>query len=164
MTDKRSLGADVLVATVLAAASLALWIYLLRNPIGTPIFNVASGTFPTVLALLLFVLSAGLAATSLVRMLRATASAPPAVEEDGDGWRGAVRLLGLLALGIGFAATLKTIGFLISGSALVLGTALLFGNRRIVAIALMVGLAPLTLSLFFEKFMVIYLPAGELFR
>ena len=163
MTDKRSSRTDVLVATVLAATSLAFWVYLIRNPIGMPVFNVASGTFPTALALLLFVLSAGLAAISLVRMVRATSSAPPATDED-DGWRGAARLLGLLALGIAFAATLKTIGFLISGSALVLGTALLFGNRRIVAIALMVGLAPITLSMFFEKFMVIYLPAGELFR
>lgn len=160
MTDRGSLKADVLVATVLAATSLAFWIYLIRNPIGTPVFNVASGTFPTALALLLFLLSAGLAAISLLRMT----SAPPSTPSESDGWGGAARLLALLVLGVAFAATLKTIGFLISGCALVLGTALLFGNRRIVAIALMVGLAPITLSMFFEKFMVIYLPAGELFR
>lgn len=158
MRTNERLSAPVLMAAALAAISLGFLVYLWDNPVGAPLFGVSSGSLPTAMAAVLFLTS------SLLLVQSWMASSAPEPDADQDGWRGKVRLLVLLAICIAFISALPWFGFLISGGFLAGGTALLFGNRRTAAIIGVAVVAPLVLSLFFEKAMVIYLPAGRFFQ
>lgn len=145
-------------AATIAAISLGFLVYLWGNPVGAPLFGVSSGTLPTAMAAVLFLTSSLL----VVQCWLASSGSEPDVDQDG--WHGKARLLALLAICIAFIASLPWFGFLISGGFLAGGTAVLFGNRRIVAIIGIAVVAPLVLAQFFEKAMVIYLPAGRFFQ
>lgn len=153
-------GADIAVAAALAATGAAFWLYLYQNPIGRPLFGVASDTLPAALTGVIAIVSAALVVVLLVR----PAPPAPAPAEATDGVAGFLRLLALIALCIGFSASLRHVGFLVAGGGLALGTALLFGKRQIVALAVLALAVPFGIAIFFEKAMVIYLPAGRLFQ
>lgn len=186
MADRARLRAEGLAALAVAVVAAILLAELWRNPIGTPIFGVSAGTLPSAMALVLVVVSVLLAAQTALALRRA----PPAVSpgggrsvpadgeegaddeegadgEDaasGEGRRGGLRLAGLFLACLLFAVALPWLGFLLSGALLVAAAALLLGNRRYGVILAMAVLAPLLLSQFFERAMVIYLPAGRLFQ
>lgn len=171
----RKPGADITVAAILAATGGTFWLFLYRNPIGQPIFGVGSDTLPSALALVISCLAAVLA----LRLALIGGGAPeaPAEVNDATGREGgtgrsaestdnrpgSLRLLALVAIGIGFCVALRPLGFLVAGGALALFTALLFGQRKPVTLALLALGLPYGVAIFFEKAMVIYLPAGQLF-
>jgi len=158
------------VAAILAATGGAFWLFLYRNPIGQPIFGVGSDTLPSALALVIACLAAVLA----LRLAVSSGGAPEAPADSeietaqpvgGAGKRaGSLRLLALLALCLGFCVALRPCGFLVAGGVLALCTALLFGQRKPVNLAFLALGLPYAVAIFFEKAMVIYLPAGRLFQ
>jgi hypothetical protein len=154
-------GADLAVAATLAAAGTGFWLYLYRNPIGRPLFGVGSDTLPAALALVI----AGLSLALVIALSIRRRPAPAVGRGDAEnGVQGSLRLLALVVLCLAFCIGLRQVGFLISGGALVLGAALLFGKRQVVALSLMTFAVPFVVTLFFEKAMAIYLPAGRLFQ
>ena len=145
-------------AAALAATGAAFWLYLHQNPIGSPLFGVASDTLPAALAGVIAVLGAALVVVLVLR------NPPVAPAGTTDGIAGLLRLLGLIVLCVGFSASLRHVGFLVAGGGLALGTALLFGKRQVVALAVLALAVPFGIAFFFEKAMVIYLPTGSLFQ
>jgi hypothetical protein len=144
---------DAWVALAVAAASaVSLW-ELARTP-GTGAF-VKATTFPTVVCALLLALSALQFAGAWLRRPRA-----PRAGRWGGAAARAGGLFGLTAL---YIAALPWTGYLAT-SALYFGAAsLLFGNRRPVSIVVAMIVVPLALLLFFEKYMIVLLPAARLF-
>jgi len=150
---------DLLVAAGLAAVGWGFWFWLRSHPIGMPLFGVTPGSFPTGLALMI-----GGVSVLLVVALALRPPAPRPADDEAGGLAGALRLVALFGLCLGFAVGLREIGFLLAGGMLVLGTALLFGARSPVLLAALTIGAPLALQVFFEKAMVIFLPVGRLWQ
>ena len=161
----RAYRADLALGVVMAGISAAFLVFMRLNPSGTPIFGVSPLTLPQSMVVLLLALSLVLVVQALMRPPGAPPQQAPREAEEHDESSGAAwRLAALLGVSLAFAAALPWLGFLLCGGVLVAVTAWLFGNRQIVVIAAMALLTPFLLSLFFEKAMVIYLPAGRLFQ
>jgi hypothetical protein len=62
-----------------------------------------------------------------------------------------------------FITALPWLGFLLSSGLFLVGANLLYGNRNPVSIVGLAVIVPALLYLFFEKFMIILLPASRLF-
>lgn len=98
------------------------------------------------------------------RAQEATAApeAPP-TEERTRRRASAIRGGGLVAWTVLYLATLPWLGYLITTAVYIGGLSYLFGNRRPLAILLLMIVTPVALLLFFERYMVILLPSGSLF-
>ena len=154
MNSRRRLGSDVWLAVALATASLFFVVHQLLFPAGTALFGVSPSTLPLAMAGLILLLS-------LVMLVQALAAAP---RIEGAGGERLWQVPALVALSILFVAALPWLGYLIAAALFVGATAWLFGARRpLVVLALMV-LTPLLISVFFERAMVIFLPAGRLLQ
>jgi len=147
---------DAWVALAVAAASaVSLW-ELARAP-GTGAF-VKTTTFPTVVCALLL----ALAVLHLLGAWRRRAAARTATATVTGG--SAARAAALFGLTVLYIVALPWTGYFAT-SALYFGAAsLLFGNRRPVSILVAMMVVPLALLLFFEKYMVVLLPAARLFE
>jgi hypothetical protein len=145
---------DAWVALAVAAASAASLWELARTP-GTGAF-VKTTTFPSAVCTLLLALALLHFAGAWLRRAR-----PPAAAGARGGAARAAGLFGLTAL---YIVALPWTGYFLS-SALYFGAAsLLFGNRQPVSIVVAMIVVPLALLLFFEKYMVVLLPAARLFE
>lgn len=139
---------DAWIALAVAAASaVALW-ELARTP-GTGAF-VKTTTFPTVVCAVLLALALLHFVGAWLRRKADAGRFHPAP----------LWLFGLTAL---YVVALPWTGYFLT-SAIYFGAAsLLFGNRQPVSIVVAMILVPLALLLFFEKYMVVLLPAARLF-
>lgn len=150
--------AEAWLAAALAAVSLFFVVYLWTYPVGTPVFGVSANTLPMSMSVLLLLLAVLLLGEALLALKR---SSPP-VESDESGAIGGPAALFIVC--VVYIVVLPWLGFLLSSAALVGATAWLFGNRRPVTLIALMVLAPFALSVFFEKAMIIFLPAGKLFQ
>lgn len=133
---------------VAAASAVALW-ELARTP-GTGAF-VKTTTFPTVVCAVLLALAVLHFIGAWLRRKAQSGRILPAP----------ILLFGLTAL---YIFALPWTGYFLT-SALYFGAAsLLFGNRQPVSIVVAMIVVPLALLLFFEKYMVVLLPAARLFE
>ena len=145
---------DAWVALAVAAASaISLW-ELARTP-GTGTF-VKTTTFPNAVCTVLLALALVHFAGAWRRRARA-AAAPGAGAAP-------ARAAGLFALTVLYIAGLPWFGYLLASALYFGGASLLFGNRQPVSIVVAMIVVPLALLLFFEKYMVVLLPAARLFE
>jgi len=119
-------------------------------------------TFPLAFAMILVALSLVLFVRSLgrgtdVRELRSALTNEYA--RTGSG----VRVVGTIIATAAYIAALPWVGYLISSMAYFSAMSLMFGNRRLGSILFAMIIVPATLYLFFEKYMLVLLPAGRLF-
>lgn len=149
---------DAWIALAVAAASaLSLW-ELARTP-GTGAF-VKTTTFPTAVCALLLALAL-LHFFGAWRRRAAVRTATATATVAGGSAARAAALFGLTVL---YIVALPWTGYFAT-SALYFGAAsLLFGNRQPVSILAAMIVVPLALLLFFEKYMVVLLPAARLFE
>ncbi len=147
---------DAWIALAVAAASaVSLW-ELARTP-GTGAF-VKTTTFPTAVCALLL----ALAVLHLLGAWRRRPAARAATATVAGG--SAARAAALFGLTVLYIIALPWTGYFAT-SALYFGAAsLLFGNRQPVSILVAMIVVPLALLLFFEKYMVVLLPAARLFE
>lgn len=147
---------DAWVALAVAAASaVSLW-ELARTP-GTGAF-VKTTTFPTAVCAVLL----ALAVLHLLGAWRRRAAARTVTATVAGG--SAARAAALFGLTMLYIIALPWTGYFAT-SALYFGAAsLLFGNRQPVSILVAMMVVPLALLLFFEKYMVVLLPAARLFE
>jgi hypothetical protein len=147
---------DAWIALAVAAASAVSFWDLWRTP-ATGAF-VKTTTFPLALAALMLALSLLLLGAALLRRSRRVRSAP-----DPGRRAAAARAAVLVALTGRDIAALPWTGYFLS-SALYFGAlSLLFGNRQPVSVVVAMIAVPLALLLFFEKYMIVLLPAARLF-
>lgn len=147
---------DAWIALAVAAASaLSLW-ELARTP-GTGAF-VKTTTFPTAVCALLL----ALALLHFLGAWRRRAAVRTATATVAGG--SVARAAALFGLTVLYIIALPWTGYFAT-SALYFGAAsLLFGNRQPVSILAAMIVVPLALLLFFEKYMVVLLPAARLFE
>ncbi|MCW5729306.1 MAG: tripartite tricarboxylate transporter TctB family protein [Alphaproteobacteria bacterium] len=136
-------------AAILLAASLVLAAITPFQVTGGEIWGIGSATLPIALAVAIALLAAWL----LVDALR---NQRPAEEPRQRSWPIPVMTLGLVA----YIAALPWLGFYLSTVLLVGGLARLFGEGRILAILVLALAVPAVLLVFFERFMIILLPAA----
>ncbi len=150
---------EVAPAVAVLAAGLGFGAYLLAYPAEGVSQHVSPTTLPTGLAGCLVVLGA----LMLLRALRRSRGATAAVRQPAPAAGAQARVALLLAACGGYVALLPFAGYLLGTALFVGATAWLFGNRRPLSIVLLMILVPAVLFLFFEKFMIIPLPAARLF-
>lgn len=142
-------GQEAGLAAIILAASLALAAVTPFQVTGGKIWGVGSATLPIALAVSI----ALLAACRLVEVLRH----PPRTESDGAAmWPVWVMALGLIA----YVALLPWLGFYLATMFLIAGLARLFGEARLPMILGLALVVPAALLIFFERFMIILLPAA----
>lgn len=117
---------------------------------------VTTTTFPKVLVGIL----AGLSALLLLGALRRTATAE--APSDPVDRSGTLRVFGLVGWIAVYVAALPWAGYFIATAAFMVGASLMFGNRRWGVIASWAVLLPALLLFFFEKVMIVLLPASRL--
>jgi len=155
----RPLGRDFWAAAALLAGGLFFVAYIYNRESGTAVFGVSPRTMPFIMAAMI----AGLAlALMIASALRGPTPAPVHEVEAGGDARKGLHVGVLLVSSLVYVAAMGWIGYFAASALFVGWTALLFGNRRWLAILAMMLLAPLALQLFFEKFMVIPLPEWRL--
>jgi hypothetical protein len=159
MARVRSLGGDVWSAAAMAAAGIALLIYEWHNPSGIPVFGVSPGTVPMAATAAVAGLSLALLAQSLAAQ-RTAHHRSRSEEWQAPNWR--AYALGLLC--IAYVFTMPWLGYIATSALFVGALAWLFGNRRPLAILIMMIATPFALSFFFQKAMVVYLPTSRLFE
>lgn len=149
---------DAWVALAVAAASaVALW-ELARTP-GTGAF-VKTTTFPSAVCVLLL----GLAVLHFVGARVGKNRGQSNISRKAAAGNVALTPFLLFGLTVLYIVALPWTGYFLS-SALYFGVAsLLFGNRQPVSIVVAMIMVPLALLLFFEKYMVVLLPAARLFE
>jgi len=142
---------DAWIALVVAAASaVSLW-ELARTPASGAF--VKATTFPFAVCVAMLALSLLLFAGALRRRARQTGGTPASL-----------RAAGLCGLTVLYVAALPWTGYFAT-SALYFGAlSVAFGNRRPVSVVIAMVLVPLALLLFFEKYMIVLLPAARLFE
>jgi len=145
---------DAWIALVVAAASaVSLW-DLWRTP-ATGAY-VKTTTFPMAIAALML----ALALLLLGGGLRGGARRP----QPAQGGRGALaRVVLLVALTALYIVALPWTGYLLSSALYIGALSLAYGNRQPVSIVVAMIAVPLALMLFFEKYMIVLLPAARLF-
>lgn len=148
----RRLPAEAWLALALSGTGGFFATYLWLNPAGAPIFGVSPNTLPLGMAAIIAVLG-------LVMLVQVVRRAPREGVVPAPGWR----MPALVALCAAYSAALPWAGYLLASGLFVGSVAWLFGARRRTVLAGLVLLAPLAIAQFFERAMVIYLPAGRLF-
>jgi hypothetical protein len=151
--------AEAWLAAALAAVSLFFVVYLWTNPVGTPVFGVSANTLPLSMSILLLLLAVLLLGEALFALKLSSARTVEPAETTNIGGPAVLFIVCVV-----YIVALPWLGFLLSSAALIGVTAWLFGNRRPVTLIALMVLAPFALSIFFEKAMIIYLPAGKLFQ
>lgn len=117
---------------------------------------VTTTTFPKVLVGLL----AGLSALLLLGAIRRPAAVPGF--HGGPGTAGLLRVAGMVGWIAVYVAALPWAGYFAATAVFIVGASLLFGNRRWGVIASWAVLLPAVLIVFFEKVMIVLLPASRL--
>lgn len=139
---------------MLLAGSLFFIAHIHWRESGVALFGASPRTLPLAMAVFIAVLACGLLLSSLASAPAGRTGEPASVQSIAAGYQPTVMLIS----GVVYVVVMSWIGYLAASALFVGWTALLFGNRRPLVIALMMILAPLALQLFFEKFMVIPLP------
>lgn len=157
---------EIMVAAALLAVSLFFLFHLVRatdfdtmvalSPTSMPLFVISLVTFLS----LLLLLSAFLRWRAWLAAGPPAEARPPSRTEDAAVWRGPAFFVWTVL----YLIALPWTGYLLATITYTGGLAGLFGNRRPLSIVLLMGLVPLTLILFFERYLRIWLPAGRLFQ
>lgn len=147
---KRALPADFYVALVLIAAGGVVLNDLARAGLTGPYATPA--TLPMASAAALVGLSVVLLLGALRRRVAAEGGGLPT-------GAAALRVLGLLGATALFIFTMPLLGYLAASGLFMLLAGLLFGNRNPLSLVLTAVIAPVALYFFFEKVMLVFLPA-----
>jgi hypothetical protein len=154
----RRLTGDVWVAAILLGASGFFLGHLLSTPSSGGF--VSTTTLPTAVAATMTVLAAALLGWSVWRAADGASAARTLDAARGGHWR-VLALLVWTALDL---ALMPWLGYLATTAVYVGGLALLYGSRRPLAVVALMVLVPTVLLLFFERFMIVLLPAAQLFE
>ena len=154
----RRVPADAWVALVLLVACGFFLDDLLATE-GTGAF-VKTTTLPTALVIVLAILSLILLGGSL---LRRPAARPADALAGAELRSGLIRVGAMIAWTAAFIFALPWFGYVVSSAVFLVGTNVLYGNRRPVLVIAIAVIVPLALLLFFEKFMIVLLPSSRLF-
>lgn len=150
---RRTISADTYVALVLLLACAAVLNNLLSADLSGPYASPA--TLPVAATVALIVLSVFLLAGSLMR------AAPPS--EPGLSLAAKLRVVALFATTALFIAAMAQLGYVIASIAFMIAAGLIFGNRNPISLLAAAVVAPIALFYFFEKVMLVFLPASRLF-
>lgn len=158
---KRRLDADGWTAIVL----LGLCAVFLTNLLGIDATGayLTSTTMPIAVVIVMAGLALLLLAGSVMRMGETTPSQDTAASDDatsrkGLDWRIPMMVGGLLV----YIAALPWLGYLLASGAFLVGASLLYGNRNWWVLLCLAVVLPGVLLLFFEKVMIVLLPAARL--
>lgn len=119
---------------------------------------VTSTTFPIALVVVLGLLAVALLGGSLLRGAGEVSRPDPAGTSPAD----LVRLAAMVAWVALYVAALPWAGYLAASAVFLVGAGLVYGNRQWGVILGVAALLPLALLLFFEKVMIVLLPASKL--
>lgn len=157
----RRLDADGWAAVIL----LGLCAVFLTNLLGSDATGayVTSTTMPIAVVIVMAGLAVLLLTGSVLRMVRTTPSQGTASKNDaaprpGLDWRVPMMVGGLLV----YIAALPWLGYLLASGVFLIGAGLLYGNRNWWVLLCLAAVLPSVLLLFFEKVMIVLLPASRL--
>jgi len=159
-TSRRFNGDSWVALGLIAANAVFLRDLLSSVPDGA---YVKTTTLPVALSLALIVLSIILLGWSLRRPSGRTAE-PDEVDDSGGVLSPRMRVFVVVALTIVYIAALPWFGYLLSSSIYFGGLSLMYGNRNLLSILVVMVAVPLFLMFFFEKFMIVLLPSARLFQ
>lgn len=147
---------DIVYGVLMGALSLLFFMETLSSP--TSRGGINPRTFPLIVILSLFGLSAVLGIQGLLRTLRDRSSAPPTLPRG----RTAVKLAVLVAAGAAYTLVLEPVGYILATPVLITVTMVLFGERRPVRIAILSLAASAALYFLFRGVFRVPLPRSIL--
>ena len=157
----RRLNGDGWVALgLIAANAVFLRDLMASDPEGA---YVVATTLPIALSVAMVLLSLLLLGWSLRRPPRQPARASR-TDKDVEGLPPLMRVAIVTALTIVYIAALPWFGYLLASSLYFGALSLMYGNRKLVPILVVMISVPLFLMFFFEKFMIVLLPSARLFE